>query len=80
MFATPGNTTARPTTLVPEPGGQVAGSILCADDLSEGASRGRDRGPRPPYEREFSTNFLKIQIHFENSTLLAPPNIQKINF
>jgi hypothetical protein len=66
-FATPGNTTAHPTTLVPEPGGQVAGSILCADDLRAG--RGRDRGPRPPYEREFSNDFLKIQINFENSTI-----------
>ena len=41
----------------------------------------RARGPRPPYECEFSTIFFsKIQINFENLTLLVPLTFKEINF
>jgi hypothetical protein len=48
--------------------------------MARGEDKGGGQGPRPPYECEFPINFLKIQINFENLTLLASPNIQKINF
>jgi hypothetical protein len=38
--------------------------------------RGGDRGARPPYESEISTDFF-IQINFENLTLLPPLTFKK---
>jgi hypothetical protein len=46
------------------------------DVMARGGDKGGGQGPRP----EFSINLFKIQINFENLTLLICPNIQKINF
>ena len=43
-------------------------------------ARGGDRGARPPYECEFSTENFKIQINFKNLTLLAPLTFKKTTF
>jgi hypothetical protein len=45
-----------------------------------GAEKGGEQGYMPPYECEFSIDFFKIQIKFENLIVLAPPKVQKINF
>jgi len=48
--------------------------------LIRGGDKGRGQGPGPPYKCEFSTKIFEIQIKFKISTLLASPNIKKINF
>ena len=37
-----------------------------------GRDKGGEQRPRPPYECEIFTEFFKIQINFENLTLMAP--------